>query len=90
MLGIERPAHQLPAAVNQPPEITLPARFYHSRQLALGCKYSKTDPADAELSDISPGSAANRASIIGSHFKLGFLHRFISKRFFSQIIPLDK
>jgi len=54
----------------------------------MRCKHPKADPADTEFSQITPGPAANRASIIGSNFKLGFLYRFISKRFFCQIVLL--
>ena len=67
---------------------SLPARFYHSGQFAMGSKITKANPADTEFSDIRSGTATNRTSIVGPHFEFRFSYRFVSKRLFSQIVLL--
>ncbi len=83
---------QSPAAVDQygcrHPPAGSPARFYHSRKFTLGCKITKTDPTNTELSQEPSGAATNRASVIGSYFEFRFLRGFYSKCFFCQIFPL--
>jgi len=46
------------------PVTSSPAWFYDSGQFSLGCKHTKANPANAELSQIPSGSATNLASVI--------------------------
>lgn len=79
---------QWPAISSQQPEPSLPAWFYNPGQLSLWCKITKANSTDTEFSNICSGSTTNRASVVSPHLKFWFFYRFISKRFFCQIVLL--
>jgi len=75
-------------AGEQTDQPSLPTRFDDARQFPLGRKIAKANSAETELSDVPPGSSANRAAIVSPYLEFGFSHGFVFERSFGQIILL--
>jgi hypothetical protein len=75
-------------AGGQTDQPSLPTRFDDARQFPLGRKIAKANSAESELSDVPPGSSANRAAVVSPYLEFGFSHGFVFERSFGQIILL--